>query len=255
MLFSIITICKNIEKSFETTADSIINQNFKDFEWIVIDGGSNQISLNSIEKYKKNFAHYESENDKGIYDAMNKGLARASGDYILFMNGGDAFFDNNVLGIIHSNIFIDAGIDVFYGNVCVAYTSFFKFKKARNFYHFSTSLPTSHQSFIINKKAIATSFFDISYKYCADFNMIYNLFHLNHKFKKINVTIATVVAGGVSDVNRIAAIEECRTIVMQRNCTIGTKILFTFAISKANLILYFKRVFNKSFVEFVTKYK
>ncbi len=109
---SIITICYNAPNT-EQTCRSIINQTFQDFEWIVIDGGSNQETLDIFEKYKSHMDYFVSEKDNGIYNAMNKGIKRASGDYLLFMNAGDSLYDKNVL-----KKFVSAGLDadIIYGH-------------------------------------------------------------------------------------------------------------------------------------------
>lgn len=99
---SIITVCFN-EKEIKRTCESIVNQTFQDFEWIIIDGGSNKDTLQTLEKYKKRASIFVSEKDTGIYNAMNKGIARASGKWLLFMNGGDSFFEDTALEKIFKN--------------------------------------------------------------------------------------------------------------------------------------------------------
>lgn len=89
--FSIITVCRNEEEAIRGTCDSIISQSFKDFEWIVIDGASTDGTLEILKEYRSSICHFVSEPDAGIYSAMNKGAAMATGDYLIFMNGGDRF--------------------------------------------------------------------------------------------------------------------------------------------------------------------
>ena len=95
---SIITINYNDKEGLEKTILSVLNQTIQDYEFIVIDGNSNDGSKNSIDKYKDKFTYWVSENDLGIYNAMNKGIQFAKGDYLLFMNSGDELIsDSNVL--------------------------------------------------------------------------------------------------------------------------------------------------------------
>ena len=97
MRLSIITINYNNKAGLQKTIDSVICQTWKDYEWIVIDGGSTDGSKELIEQYQQHFAYWCSEPDKGVYNAMNKGIAKAKGEYLNFMNSGDAFYSNNTL--------------------------------------------------------------------------------------------------------------------------------------------------------------
>jgi len=97
MKLSIITINYNNKAGLQRTIDSVICQTCKDFEWIVIDGGSTDGSKQLIEQYQSHFAYWCSEPDNGVYHAMNKGITHAKGEYLLFLNSGDALYDDNVL--------------------------------------------------------------------------------------------------------------------------------------------------------------
>lgn len=112
---SIITICYN-EKDVEKTCQSIVNQSFQDFEWIVIDGGSEQWCLDILEKYKYRMDYYVSEKDKGIYNAMNKGIMASHGEYLNFMNAGDCFYNNDVLQKLMDKVSL-SGEDIIYGKL------------------------------------------------------------------------------------------------------------------------------------------
>lgn len=103
MKLSIITINFNNKQGLQKTIDSVISQSFRDFEWIVIDGGSTDGSKELIEKYDKHISYWVSEPDKGIYNAMNKGIKVAKGDYLYFLNSGDNLFTPNVLNDLFSN--------------------------------------------------------------------------------------------------------------------------------------------------------
>lgn len=97
MTVSVITINYNNREGLQRTIDSVICQTSKDFEWIVIDGGSTDGSKELIEKYAAHIAYWVSEPDKGIYNAMNKGIDQAKGDYCIFMNSGDCFNNSTVI--------------------------------------------------------------------------------------------------------------------------------------------------------------
>ena len=97
MKYSIITVNYNNKEGLRKTIESVINQTFRDFEYIVIDGGSSDGSAELLREYSDKITYWVSEPDKGIYNGMNKGIAKATGDYLNFMNSGDCFFANDVL--------------------------------------------------------------------------------------------------------------------------------------------------------------
>lgn len=112
MRLSIITINYNNRDGLLKTIESVISQTFKDYEWIVIDGGSTDGSRELIERYADHFSYWVSEPDKGVYNAMNKGIKVARGEYLLFLNSGDWLADNEVL----SSVFIiPHSADILYG--------------------------------------------------------------------------------------------------------------------------------------------
>ena len=119
MKLSIITINYNNSKGLEKTIKSVISQDFKDYEYIVIDGGSSDGSVDVIKKYADKIDFWVSEPDKGIYNAMNKGVRQAQGEYINFMNSGDCFNSCNVLQEINGKL-IDE--DIIIGKCCNAET-------------------------------------------------------------------------------------------------------------------------------------
>lgn len=114
MKLSIITINYNNKAGIQKTIDSVISQTWKDFEWLVIDGGSSDGSKELIEQYQQHFSYWCSEPDNGIYNAMNKGIALAKGDYCLFLNSGDYLCSPEVLSLVFSYQRCE---DIIYGNV------------------------------------------------------------------------------------------------------------------------------------------
>jgi len=109
MKYSIITINYNNCNGLRRTIESVINQTYKDFEYIIIDGGSTDGSVDVIKQYADKIDYWVSEPDKGIYNAMNKGILQAHGEYLNFMNSGDCFYDNRRLEVV-SNSRLNADI-------------------------------------------------------------------------------------------------------------------------------------------------
>jgi glycosyltransferase involved in cell wall biosynthesis len=114
MRLSVITINYNNKEGLEKTVLSVIQQTYTNFEYIIIDGNSTDGSKLVIEKYANNIHKWVSERDKGIYDAMNKGIAKASGVYCLFINSGDVLTQNKVLAQMMDNVFNE---DIIYGDL------------------------------------------------------------------------------------------------------------------------------------------
>ena len=106
MKYSIITVNYNNCEGLRKTIESVINQSYKDFEFIIIDGESTDGSVEIIKQYEPYITYWKSEKDKGIYNAMNKGICKACGEYLNFMNSGDCFYNNDVLKIV-----VDSNLD------------------------------------------------------------------------------------------------------------------------------------------------
>src|SRR5659263_50658 len=118
MKVSIITVNLNNDDGLPKTIESILSQSFIDYEYLIIDGGSTDNSLDILIKYANRITYWVSEPDKGIYNAMNKGIAHATGEWIIFMNSGDVFRNDEVL----ANVFksdIEAQTQIIYGNTLV----------------------------------------------------------------------------------------------------------------------------------------
>ncbi len=113
MTLSIITINYNNCEGLKRTMESVLAQTWHDFEWIVIDGGSTDGSRDLLENNREHFAYWRSEPDEGVYDAMNKGIANAKGDYLNFMNSGDVYYDTNTLSNVFETTYYS---DVLYGD-------------------------------------------------------------------------------------------------------------------------------------------
>lgn len=198
-LLSIIIPTFNSGKNLEVVLKSIFEQSFKDLEVLIVDGDSKDDTLEVAEEYKKSNTNLRitSEADKGIYDAMNKGLKLAQGDWLYFMGSDDSFYDSNVLEKF-ANYDGLGEIEVLYGNV---YASGFGGIYDGSFTYTKLSRKNiCHQSIFINKKVFnIIGGFNVKYKALADWDHnIRWFFSSKIKNQYIDLTIANYCEGGFS---------------------------------------------------------
>lgn len=198
-LFSIVTITKNNMPGFLRTQESLKNQSFRDFEWVVIDG-------NSTDGTKVHLpADAVSEADNGIYDAMNKGIDRAKGDYLLFLNAGDVLSDVDILATIAKTISAEKP-DFIYGDALE--TGGF-YKKARCHKHLNWGMFTHHQAMIYKRESIGTLRYEAHYKIAGDYAFTRAFLKNCRVVSYIPAAICIFETGGVSQQNqRLGRIEQ-----------------------------------------------
>ncbi|WP_294629425.1 glycosyltransferase family 2 protein [uncultured Bacteroides sp.] len=189
-IISVITICYNAIANIEETMLSVLNQQYDKVEYIVIDGGSKDGTLDIIKKYTNRLAYWTSEPDQGIYDAMNKGIAKATGEWINFMNAGDIFIDEEVLNRSFANSYKD-DVDILYGDVVYQYKFGKRLVKAGNIEQIMNHMVFSHQSTFVRRILIQKGF-DIKWKLAADYNLLLGYYWEGRKYKHIDVAIAIV---------------------------------------------------------------
>jgi len=167
-LISIITVVFNGEKYLEETIQSVINQTYDNVEYIIIDGGSTDGTLDIIKKYEDQIDYWVSEKDKGIYDAMNKGIDLASGDGLLFLNSGDYFVGE----VLSKNVIPPCFLKVKYKN-------FFNKLVDVKIKSYKKGLPNCHQGIVFENKKIK---YDTSYKVASDYD-----FYLRHGYTSLKL--------------------------------------------------------------------
>ena len=177
MKISIITVSYNSEATIETTFQSVANQSYQNIEYIVVDGGSTDGTLDLVKKYNKHISKWVSEPDKGLYDAMNKGIAMATGDVIGLINSDDLFCDNNALEKVANVFRKQPNLDSVYADLyyvsqqntdkIVRHWVTGSQKKFKNGWH------PAHPTFYI-KKEVYNKYgeFDLTYKLAADFEIM-----------------------------------------------------------------------------------
>lgn len=201
MRLSVITVNYNNRDGLHRTIDSVIDQTLRDFEWIVIDGGSTDGSRELVEQHQDAITYWCSEPDKGIYHAMNKGIAIARGEYCLFLNSGDRLHDKNVISCVLPLL---DGTDFISGDEwhVDANYSYFKTNENPNIitdYHMLVGI-LWHQCTFIRTQLLKEHPYDESLKIAADWEeMFYELVINKKSYKHINLIVSDFVVGGASE--------------------------------------------------------
>lgn len=213
MRYSIITINYNNREGLQKTIESVVNQSYKDFEYIVIDGGSTDGSREVIEDFTDYISYWESEPDKGIYNAMNKGIKAAHGDYLNFMNSGDCFYDNNVLSTILPHL----GADIVTGKSINEDYSARPFHVSEHptmvqFYNNTVD----HQASFISRNLFRESLYDENYQIVSDWKFyVEKIIFQNCSFSLIPVLVAICQNGGISEVRKDLDTEERKDVLQK----------------------------------------
>ncbi len=204
-IFSIITVCYNEVHNIKKTIDSIISQTYNSFELIIVDGGSTDGTKDIILQYEQNIAWWCSEKDLGTYNAMNKAVPHASGEYVLFMNAGDWLYNNKVLeNVIKSGI----TTDVIEGYVICPSTKKRVREKYEDLYAHLFADTLSHQGSFIKKELLLAHPYDENYKLVADWKFwIETLILEKHSYAFIETNIAYYDMTGISSSHKAVAEE------------------------------------------------
>ncbi len=173
-LFSIITVVYNNEKYLEETILSVLKQSYKNFEYIIVDGGSTDRTLEIIKKYNNKIDYWVSEKDKGIYDAFNKGMSLCRGNFIGIINSDDIYTKNS-LKIISSYIKKKPLFDFIFGSVRKHWGILHGYKPNKIFYSWGFYSSHSTGFFIRRSAAQKVGLYDLKYKYHADYDYFYRL--------------------------------------------------------------------------------
>jgi glycosyltransferase involved in cell wall biosynthesis len=207
-LISIITVVFNGEKYLEETIKSVINQTYDNVEYIIIDGGSTDGTLDIIKKYEDKIDYWVSEKDRGIYDAMNKGIKLASGEWINFMNAGDGFYDNYVLDkLFTQNNLKDIGI--LYGNHAVKNENNSEIIQVDvKDYNGKRNIPFCHQSLFVRTSLLKSNLFDLQFKIASDYDQFLRLKSKDIQTLHVPLIISIYLDGGISSISREKLIKE-----------------------------------------------
>lgn len=199
--FSIVTVSFNASQHIEETILSVLNQDFKDYEYIIVDGGSTDGTVDIIRKYSDKLTYWISEKDHGIYDAMNKAIDLLKGNWVNFMNAGDIFYNDNVLSSIAKEI--DFNYGVIFGDVIVNKFNITAREKSSHLYkkRSALSLGFNHQASFLRSDLAKKYKYNTNFKVAADFDLFLRVHKSGIEFKKVNTIVAIYDVNGFSVTN------------------------------------------------------
>ena len=212
--FSIITVTYNAEAVLEDTIQSVISQTYHHVEYILVDGASKDGTLSIIDRYRDRITRIVSEPDKGLYDAMNKGIAMAQGKFALFLNSGDIFHQDAAnfirkLKMQKDNVMIT-------GDALLDFGDGHKIKRsAKPGWYIYHSLPASHQAIFFPVSGLKKWRYDLEYKVSSDYALAAKMYKAGYAFKKLNGLVSEFSMGGVSTTNNMELCADAKKVQRQ----------------------------------------
>jgi putative colanic acid biosynthesis glycosyltransferase len=210
MLYSIITVCYNNFQGLLQTYESVNNQSYKDYEWVIVDGGSTDGTLKWLKGLRAKNIKWVSERDKGIFDAMNKGIDMAKGQYLLFLNSGDCFASNTILEQVKE--FASEKIHFIYGDsVDVKFTQDILYRESKPYNTLYRGMFTSHQAMFFRSSLLAGQKYNWKeYPVTADYAFIAEFLSKcnEENIKYLNIPFCRFLLGGTNEKFRFKALHE-----------------------------------------------
>ena len=217
---SIVTVCYNAGAALEKTVRSVVGQQYDNLEYLIIDGASSDGSMERIQPYRDRITRIVSEPDKGLYDAMNKGIRLAGGDWVLFMNADDVFVDERVIADVAGFIEAHPEADAVFGNTEQTREHGIYTIRSEEPYR-NHKITFCHQSVFVRTAVLRTHPFDLTYRYAADYEQLSHFYLEGRKFAHIDRTISRMeMRGGTTSDHEIASTEELYGIIAARGVDI-----------------------------------
>ena len=236
---SLITIVYNGEKHLEKTILSVLKQNYSPIEYIIIDGGSKDKTLEIINKYSDRISFWSTEPDKGISDALNKGLKQAKGEVVGFINSDD-WLEDGAIEIIMKNY--EPG-KIVYGNIRFWKKDKITGESKSDHTRLREGMTMAHPAVYVPKKLYDDyGLFDLDFKIAMDYELLVRLFIKKAEFVKIDAIIVNMNLGGISHKKWIWAIREDLRV---KNIYFNNKLLNYYYFLKQFTYLFFERTFRK----------
>lgn len=211
--FSIITVTYNAEAVLEDTIQSVISQTYHRVEYIIVDGASKDGTLSIINKYKDRITKIISEPDKGLYDAMNKGIQMATGDYLCFLNAGDSFHEDDTLQQMVHTLMNNEFPDVLYGETELVNKEghFIRMRRLSapetlTWKSFKQGMLVCHQAFFAKYSLVEP--YDLKYRFSADFDWCIRIMKKAQTLHHTRLTLIDYLEEGMTTQNRKASLKE-----------------------------------------------
>lgn len=213
MKISVVTVCRNAESELEKTIISVLNQDYMDFEYIIKDGNSQDNTMNIVKKYQDDFRQknitylYEVSKDSGIYSAMNQALKLCSGEWVIFLNAGDVFFDSGVLSkaMDYAN---PQKWDIIYGLTYYVLGEKSKVIVQRCHDDIPRGLGICQQSYFVRTNLLKNRMFKEEFKILADYEYLCYLYYNQYRFKFMNMIVSKYDTTGISSTNAVDVYKE-----------------------------------------------
>lgn len=225
--FSVITVAYNAEAVLEDTIQSVISQTYRHVEYIIVDGASKDKTLSITDRYKNHIAQVVSEPDKGLYDAMNKGIRLATGDYLCFLNAGDSFHEDDTLQQMVHTLTGSELPDVLYGETALVDKEghFVRMRRLSapetlTWKSFKQGMLVCHQAFFA-KRALAEPY-NLKYRFSADFDWCIRCMQMARTITHTHEVLIDYLNEGVTTANRKASLQERYEIMCRYYGTLPT---------------------------------
>lgn len=244
---SVITIAFNDQEGLRSTMASVLAQTYPNLEYIVVDGGSTDGSIDLIRQHAPSLARWVCEPDNGIYDALNKGARLCTGDWVIFMNAGDDFASPNIVSEVFSET-INPDLNFIYGDRIVKYPGYQVLHRAGPTEAMWKGSQFSHQSIFIRGDFQRKNLYQLNIRISADFALFFEACAAGLKFKKLDYPIACVSAGGLSDRARLENIAEFYRVVRRVRPSFKVHLYFLCMLALQSIKLTAKRLLPEQWV-------
>lgn len=251
-VLTVVTVVFNRVTEIESTIKSVINQHFDGLEYIVIDGGSTDGTINIIEQYSTKLSYWVSEPDKGIYDAMNKAIGRATGEWINFMNCGDTFVEGALTKMFSGKRY-DA--DVVYGDALVQYPSFQNTWRIMPLDEMWKRTPFCHQSCFVKTTLMKQHRFDLTYRLSSDFDFLYKIYLEGKKFLYVDKVVCVYdYRDGATIRQELRSLRERRHAVLKHGWTFEKWLYYLRVYTYIRTATLVKKMLGKNLATWLTRF-